>query len=319
MPIISYQGETYECSHDEFLLDSLNRQGAGLASGCHGGHCHVCMIKTIKGKTPEQPQTDLKTSMKEKGYFLPCICKPTSDLEICQPERRDRFITANVTGLDMLNANVIRLRTNHPAEFEYRPGQFVNLIRAGDELTRSYSLASIHKDHQLEFHIRLLSDGKMSNWIANDIQCGDELLMSEAKGKCYYQYHDSDRPLLLAGTGTGLAPLYGILRDALSSGHQAPIYLLQGALRADDLYYTHQLQQLANTHDNFTYIPCVLHGDSLEGDLSGPIDEHIPEQLATNSNWITYLCGDSDIVGIMRRSCYTHGVEASDIHCDAFI
>lgn len=319
MPTITYEGKTYRCSHDEFLLDSLNRQGAKLASGCHGGHCHVCMIKVIKGQTPEQPYTDVKITMKEKGYFLPCICKPESDLEIAQPQRRDQFITTNVTDVDSLNAGIIRLRTTLPAEFEYRPGQFVNLIRAEDALTRSYSLASIPKDKRLEFHIRVLPDGKMSNWIANDIQADDEILLSEAKGKCYYQYFDSDRPLLLAGTGSGLAPLYGILRDALTSGHHARICLLHGAKCSDELYYTQQLKQLADAHENFSYIPCLLNGNIPEHALSGPIDEHIPAQLASDQHWKAFLCGDSAIVGLMRRCCFKHGVDASDIHCDAFV
>jgi len=319
MPTITYQGKRYECNRDEFLLDSLNKQGTGLASGCHGGQCHVCIIKVIKGKAPSQPQTDVKTAMKEKGYFLPCICKPQSDIEISQPERRDRFITANVSSVDFLNRGIIRLCTTLPPEFEYRPGQFVNLVRAEDELMRSYSIASIPNDQQLEFHIRLLPNGKMSSWIANALQCGDKILMSEAKGQCYYQYHDSDRPLLLAGTGTGLAPLYGILRDALTSGHQARISLLQGAKSADELYYTAQLRQLAEQYKNFTYTPSVLNGDAPEGGLTGPIDAHIPELLASNSDWISFLCGDSGIVGVMRRCCFSHGVESSDIHCDAFV
>jgi len=319
MPTITYQGKRYECNNTQPLLHQLKQQGAKLASGCLGGHCHVCMLKVIKGETPAQPQTDLKLAMKEKGYFLPCICKPESSFEISQPERKDKFITAKVSAVDFLNSGIVRLRTNLPTEFTYRAGQFVNLIREKDELTRSYSLASIGSDLQLEFHIRLLPDGKMSSWIANELQCGDEILMSEPKGKCFYRYHDHERPLLLAGTGTGLAPLYGILRDALTSGHQARICLLHGAKHSADLYYTDQLQQLTDQYENFTYLPITLNGEAPESTLSGLINEHITSQLDADTNWITYLCGNSDIVGVMRRRCFELGVEPTDIHCDAFI
>jgi len=319
MPTITYQGKTYECNNEERLLYQLNQQGANLASGCQGGHCHVCMIKVIKGEVPDQPQSDIKAEMKEKGYFLPCICKPESDFEIAPPERRDSFISANITSLDFITPSIIRLRTNLPANFDYKPGQFINLVRAKDGLARSYSLASIPTDHQLEFHIRLFANGKMSGWIANDLQCGDEMLMSEAKGNCCYQKTYADRPLLLAGSGTGLAPLYGILRDALTSGHQSKIILLQGGRNSDELYYTEELRQLADQYENFSHIPCVLDGDAPDGGFSGPINELIPAQLAADSNWAAFLCGDSGVVGLMRRSCFTHGVEADDIHCDAFV
>ena len=318
MPTITFQGKTYSCSSSELLLDGINSQGGNLSYGCRGGLCQACMVKAIKGAPPVAAQAGIKPALQEKGYFLSCLCKPESDMEITLPDRSDEFISATVLEVEHLNETIIRLTTTRPDNFNYTPGQFVNLIRAEDGLARSYSLASIADDQQLEFHIRLLKDGKMSGWIADSLKSGSEVLFSEAMGDCCYKHAYADTPLFLAGTGTGLAPLYGILRDALAAGHLQPICLLHGALSSEDLYFDQQLRQLAAEHDNLTYLPCVLHGEAPAGGLSGPIDHLLPEQLAAQESWIAFLCGDSAIVNAMRRSCFNHGIDESAIHSDGF-
>lgn len=318
MPTITYQGKTYQCSSEQSLLDGVNSQGGNLPYGCRGGLCQGCMVKAVKGTPPAAAQMGIKPILKEKGYFLSCLCKPESDFEIARPDRRDEFIAATITKLEYLNPTVIRLVTSHPDGFNYRPGQFINLIRLCDGLARSYSLASIPADGQLEFHIRILSDGKMSSWIANDLKCGDVIALSSAMGDCCYRDTYAGRPLLLAGTGTGLAPLYGILRDAMAAGHQQQIRLLHGGLKQSDLYLDEGLRQLAAEHDNISYTPSVLNGEAPAGGLSGSVDSFIPQLLHGESDWVAFLCGDSAIVGAMRRSCFAHGVDETSIHSDAF-
>lgn len=318
MPTITYQGKSYECSSEQTLLDGVNSQGANIPYGCRSGLCQGCLVKAVKGTPPASAQIGIKPALKEKGYFLSCLCKPESDFEISSPDRRDEYIPVTVSKIEYLNPTIIRLVTSSPDSFTYTSGQFVNVIRSSDGLARSYSLASIPDDGQLAFHIRLLPDGKMSSWIADKLKVGDELLFSEAMGDCCYRNAYADRPLLLAGTGTGLAPLYGILRDALSSGHRRQIRLLHGGLSSEDLYYNSVLSQLAAEHDNLSYIPCVLDGEAPEGGLSGAIDALIPAQLESESDWAAFLCGDSTIVSAMRRRCFSHGVDENAIHSDAF-
>ncbi len=54
------------------------------------------------------------------------------------------------------------------------------------------------------------------------------------------------QPLLLLAAGTGLAPLWAILREALRQGHEAPIRLI--AVSHAEHYFAAPLQALAERH-----------------------------------------------------------------------
>src|ERR1019366_6954129 len=124
---------------------------------------------------------------------------------------------------------------------EYRAGQFVSLFRE-DGLARSYSLASLPGEGALELHVRKIPGGAMSGWLYSQAlhsqalhsqsldraqpgaQSGVPVWIQGPSGNCFYVPGKADEPLLLAGAGTGLAPLYGIARDALQQGHSGPIW-----------------------------------------------------------------------------------------------
>jgi len=318
MPTITFQGHEYQCPTDEILLDALNKQGTSLPFGCRAGVCQACMLKAETGRPPEAAQAGIEQKLKNKNYFLSCLCKPDADMTLALPDPADKYHSSVVFEKVWLNKSVIRLRISRPEGFTYIPGQFVNLLQTDLGLVRSYSLASNYDDNFIELHIRVIPDGRMSNWIADTVENGTFMLISDAMGNCCYHNMYSEFPLLLAGTGTGLAPLYGILRHAIASGHQQDIQLLHGGLNREGLYYTEELQQLASHEQHLSYTPCVLNGTAPEGGQQGAITEQLEEMLRQHEQWRIFLCGDSNTVTAMREVCLAHGIDESEIHTDAF-
>ena len=319
MPTITFDNQQYHCAEDESILDALTRQAVPLPFGCRAGGCQACMLKATNGTVPPLAQTNIDEKLCRKNYFLACLCKPESDMTIALPDPADRYHSAIVFEKSVLNAQVIRLRCSVPEGFTYRPGQFVNLTQPDLSVSRSYSLASKCSDNFLEFHIRHLPDGRMSGWIANTVENGSFIFLSDPLGHCYYRAEQQDRPLLLAGTGTGLAPLYGIVQDALTQQHPQPITLLHGALQADGLYYTDALRQLDQAYPQFHYRPAVLHGDTPAFAEKADIQAHFAHHLQQlGKNALVYLCGDTATVDAMRRQCLQAGVAEAEIYTDSF-
>ncbi len=136
--------------------------------------------------------------------------------------------------------------------------------------------------------------------------------------------------MVLAGTGTGLAPLYGIVHEALREGHQGPIHLFHGGVTSRDLYCVDALRTLESLHPQFHYHASCLKAPekvSDDGPLEvgplevGPLDEVILRHLDAGSIAQTrvYLCGAPELVQLLRKKIFLKGAKSSHIYCDPFI
>jgi NAD(P)H-flavin reductase len=124
--------------------------------------------------------------------------------------------------------------------------------------------------------------------------------------------------MLLAGTGTGLAPLYGILLDALSQGHKGPIHLFHGAVHEGGLYLQAALRSLAARSPNVEYTPTVLNGSD-PAIATGSIEQIMLERRPQLSGWRAFVCGDPVIVKLLRKKIFLAGAASCDIYADAFV
>jgi NAD(P)H-flavin reductase len=206
--------------------------------------------------------------------------------------------------------------TRHP--LYYHAGQFVNLRRA-DGLVRSYSLASVPRhDQHLEVHVKRLQNGRMSNWICDELQVDDALDLSGPHGECFYVPGNSDQAVLLIGTGTELAPLLGIVRDALGSGHQGPVHLYHGSHEHTGLYAMDLLQSLVEQYPHFHYTPCVSGPSGPTPMRAGRADDNAFADLPNLRGWRVFLCGNPLMVRSARKKAYLAGVDMAEIYVDPF-
>lgn len=203
------------CQPDESLLNALLREKVDMNYGCQEGACQSCMMRSLDAPPPSEAQHGLTNNLKEQNYFLACLCYPQQAMRIGYRDHTDFATHGTVSTKQNLNAETLLLTLDIDDPLEYYAGQFVNLQRE-DGLARSYSISnnSIHTK-QLSFHIRHLKGGQFSEWAHQELKLGDRLAVSEPQGLCYYQTDKPEQPLLLIGTGSGLAPLAGIISEAL--------------------------------------------------------------------------------------------------------
>lgn len=230
---IEFESNTLDSAPGETVLECFERHGLEVASFCRSGACQTCMLKLVDGKVPAAAQAGLKDAWKKQGYFLSCVCKPAEPLRVARCDVGKAF-DSRVRSVEKLNAHVIRVLLDRPAELQYEAGQFLQLVRPQDGLMRPYSVASLPDEETIELHVALLPAGYMSHWLLE--ATGAQVQVRGPFGECFYLPEEPERPLLLAGTGTGLAPLIGVVRQALRSGHRGPIQLFHGAVQREGLY-----------------------------------------------------------------------------------
>lgn len=316
MPKIQFGARQIELLEGETVLEALLRSDLKIPNSCRAGACQSCMLRSTSAP-PAAAQQGLKESQRLQNFFFACLCRPQEDLTIdldATPKEQEAALLER----SFLCPSVARLRLATPKDFPYYPGQFLQL-RRDDGLTRSYSIASLPEEGALELHVRVLPKGQMSRWLAYELQPKDKLYLRGPSGDCFYTPGKPEQPLLLLGTGTGLAPLYGLLRAALAQGHQGPIRLLHGAVSSEGLYLQEELSALAKQHPNLTYERCVLQGEPPEGVLSGDIRQLAKQKTPSLKGWRVFVCGDPELVNALKKWAFLAGASLKEIFADPFI
>src|SRR6187431_1053401 len=320
--MLQFEGKDYRLEDGESVLECLLRHGEQVDSLCRSGACQSCLLRATAGVLPAAAQLGLKDAWKQQGFFLACVCRPREDLVL---ERCDAALAhpSLVTQVTTLAPNVIGVRLARPPGFEFRAGQFLQLSRPSDGLMRPYSISSLPSEDELELHVALLSDGQMSGWLRHAL--GQSVTVRGPFGECFYQEGEPDRPLVLAGTGTGLAPLLGVLRTAAQHGHRGAISLFHGSPQLSGIYLRSELEELTQSLPNLRLFGSLLSCSESELAQQGawqlevaPLDHVVFSHHPKFDGHRLFVCGQPTLVQSLRKRAYLAGASLSRIHSDAF-
>ncbi len=320
MTHITFADKRIELDEGQTVLSALLDHGYDIPNSCRAGVCQSCMMQAVEGEVPDKSQKGLKETLKAQGFFLACSCEPSTPLNIVSSNSADLRSQASVVEHQIIGTDILRLRVKPEQNFNYHAGQYITIWK-NDTTGRSYSLASVAElDDFLELHIRRIQDGVVSNWLHTEIKAGDSLQIQDAIGDCFYIPGSPEQKLILAGTGTGLAPLIGITRDALQQGHRGEIHLIHGAKQFDDLYMHRQLIDMSEQIPNFHYRASVLQADEVISPVrTESIDKLMMAVVTDPAQWNAYLCGDPDIVNTLKKKLFVAGASMKNIYTDPFI
>ncbi len=332
--LLTFEGRDYELRPGESVLDAMARHGVALPAACRAGSCLACMIRSVSGDPGAEARQGLKATWLASGYFLACMARPSSDLAVATAGQ-DARTPARLVGSRPMAPGVLRVLVRPDRPFEYQPGQHVAVSREGG-ITRTYSIVSLPAESAragIELHVRVYPAGAMSEWLAK-AEPGTPLSLGSPGGECFYVPGSAAGPLLLAGAGTGIAPLLAVARSALAQCHRGPVVVIHGATGPAGLYLgTGCPPVLADAataagagrvpatgppgaRDALSWRTCLLSegndiADAVVGEL-GRLD-CVPGQVRA------YLCGGVRSVGRMRRALFMAGMSLADIYADRFV
>lgn len=320
MPTIEFEGRELDCREGESVLDAQLRRGINVPFSCKSGVCHACLQRCEAGTPPEAARAGLRASLIEGGYFMPCLCVPDDALRIARPDTRTLFRSAMVVSKERLAPEIYKLVLEPSAELNFRPGQFINL-RRDDGVVRSYSLASLPQDFLLELHVQRFANGMLSRWIADDLNEGDEVEISGPEGDCVLPETPPQRRLVLIASGTGLAPLLGLLRHALARGGDSPIHLYHYAHSCAGHYLHATLQDLQARHARLNYRACLPAGPDPEDVLCARealASRAFSAGMAPEQSEV-FIAGGAEFVDALHKRALRAGVAPGAVHTDPFL
>lgn len=200
------------------------------------------------------------------------------------------------------------------AAFVYRPGQFLTLrIPHGEaHLPRCYSLASAPaSDEAPRVTIKRVEAGRASNWLCDHVQAGDELEVMPPAGVFTPKSLAGDF-LLFAG-GSGITPVFSILRSALSAG-SGRICLIYANRDQHSIIFRDELRALAGAHPHRLQ---VLHWlDAVQG---VPSVAQLAELARPWHGAESFICGPAPFMDAAVEALHALDIAPGRIHVERFV
>ncbi|ARU89620.1 iron-sulfur-binding ferredoxin reductase [Pseudomonas sp. M30-35] len=309
MPELRAAGQVVTVAAAANLLDSLLDSGIKVPYSCRAGSCHACIVRCVAGELQDNQPQALDAQSRAQGWRLACQCQVMGDLSVELYDPSKQATRAAISACDWLSAEVLRLRLIPEKPVVYRAGQHA-LLWSAQGVARPYSFASVPDvDPWLEFHIDCRHSGAFSD-AARLLSVGESLHVGVVSGgELRYEPDWQERPLILLAAGTGLAPLYAVLRDALQHNHQAKIRLIHSAHDAQALYLREPLQTLAANTPQLE----VQHVSAAELPAALAQLRLVPRQT------LALICGKPGNVELFARSLYMAGVPRNQTFSDLFL
>ena len=309
MPELRVGERNWQVAAGSNLLDTLNDAGVVVPYSCRAGSCHACLVRCLEGVPGDARPDALSEDKRQQGWRLACQCRVDADLQVAVYDPLRDGAPAHVVALEWLGAQVLRLCLQPDRPLRYQAGQHLVLWSA-QGVARPYSLASVPgEDEWLEFHLDCRHAGAFCG-AARALRVGDPIRLGELRGGALH--YDPDwqaRPLWLLAAGTGLAPLWGIVREALRQEHQGAIRVVHLAHEAAGHYLAGPLAELARQYPQ------------VQVELVTPIE--LPQALAAlrlpSRQTIALACGSAASVEQFARRMFLAGLPRNQLFADVFV
>ncbi|WP_258105202.1 ferredoxin--NADP reductase [Marinoscillum sp. MHG1-6] len=240
----------------------------------------------------------------------------------------NRYFTLTVKDVIAVSEDAVNVVFENPgSRFVYEPGQFITVIDVvdGEKLRRAYSLCTTpFLDEYPAITVKRVQDGRMSNHINNKFKAGDKVEVMEPMGHFTTKYdNDKVRKAIFFGGGSGITPLYSIMRSVLEKESFSKVALVYGNRNEKQIIFRKELEALSEEFGGRFQLIHILEEDP-EGlthhhglpttDLIGDILTEINFGAAAEF----YICGPQPMMDVVKDGLIRADVDTDKIKMESF-
>jgi naphthalene 1,2-dioxygenase ferredoxin reductase component len=169
------------------LLEALRDAQIPISYSCMAGRCGTCRCRVLDGDVLDSGPAEQRPLDACDDCVLACQTFLTEPCTIEVPEPDEivvhpaRTIKATVVTVESLTHDIRRVVLRPTTPIEFSPGQYAQLQFAPEHI-RPYTMAGLPDDATLEFHVRVVPDGRVSGYIASAVKPGDTVKLSGPLG-----------------------------------------------------------------------------------------------------------------------------------------
>ncbi|RYF70870.1 MAG: ferredoxin--NADP reductase [Cytophagaceae bacterium] len=219
------------------------------------------------------------------------------------------------------------LEPTHGQPITYQAGQFLTILveRHGQTVRRSYSLSSAPGE-PLRLTIKRVQNGEISRHLLDSLRVGDLLTSLPAAGRFAV---DANQPgdLILLGAGSGINPLFSILKDVLRHQPGRRVTLLYSNTSEADIIFRNELADWQATYPaRFRLIHLLSHPIDQQAGKQGRLNNLLLETLLPDLIGLSdrtslqfYICGPADYMRMVQFTLIVNGIQPDLIRKENFV
>jgi naphthalene 1,2-dioxygenase ferredoxin reductase component len=304
------------------LLQALQAAKLPVSYSCMAGRCGTCRCRVVAGDVFDHGPHRARQREDDGNFVLACqtyLTEPCT-IEIPEPDEvvvhPPRIARATVMEVNDLAHDIRRVLLEPAKPIRYSPGQYLQ-VELGAGLSRPYSMANLCTERFLEFHVRVLPNGRVSGHIARVLRPRDTVKLTGPLGTSYLRRKHTG-PILCVAASTGLAPILSIIRGALLESMRNPIHLYFAVRSPADLYGLEWLEALATQHHDMTVHVVIASGGNPRRQRLGLVTQAIESDLASLEGWCAYVCGSPPMVEAVSLLVKRLGISPRRVYADAY-
>ncbi|HET6236942.1 MAG TPA: 2Fe-2S iron-sulfur cluster binding domain-containing protein [Acetobacteraceae bacterium] len=323
---------------DETILDAALGAGLALPHNCRGGACGTCKVEVLEGEVDHGWDMGFAISDAEKaaGRCLICMSRPRSSRLVLRllgappvrpgvsstpAEYEVKVVAAHDLAPDLRE---LVLYVPDKTGFRFAPGQHVELIVPGLQLSRPYSIAQAPASDGsavaglIRLFVTRHPHGASSGWIHAHARTGRRVTLRGPYGQ--FAPLDATRSLLMFAGGSGLAPLLAVAEARVGAGDGLVELWLSVRTKAD-VFALDRLGALAAGSPDFVFRVFVTRpaADALpEGWMGERIPTHLGRTRPDLSGTSVMIAGSPGFVAACRSAVVACGASEGRVVVEAY-
>ena len=185
----------------------------------------------------------------------------------------------------------------------------------GQPHCRAYTLSSSPQDPFWQVTIKDV--GLVSHHLHQSLQVGDEIRVDGPFGDFHLTALPCERPLLLSA-GSGITPMWAMLRDELAKRPDADIRFIHSARSPEDVIFANELAALAAAHAGVRHA-LILEEAPADHPWVGRLGPEMLKELAPDLlSRHVYLCGPAPYMETVSAMLAALGLPVEQLHQESF-
>lgn len=215
-------------------------------------------------------------------------------------------------------------------KIKYYAGQYLTLIFQinGRRYIRPYSFSSAPEvDQNLEITVKQVPGGIVSNHIADQLKVGELVEVMEPMGNFVLKTNlvTTDTHIVLWGAGSGITPLFSIIKEALHQSIGEHITLVYGNRSFESVIFKDKIELLKTAYNNFTswnFHTKIVISQTNETIIEGRIDPvkvlSVMQAEGDLNNTLHYICGPAGLKDSVKTALLKLDVSSQNILSEDF-